>query len=245
MSFSSPREPTTVVWRYGPMRKLAVISVLVALLTPARGVSALSWTVNLLTNPGAEAGIMEDWIPEPPVVVSMSQWEDSGWVYPYSGDWFFNMGSVSVAPSGVVAGRTLYQDVDVGAYASSIDAGLLLVHAAAWLQTEDLATVADADYAQLTLRFLDEFGSPIGSLSTGLVQSPNLTWAEQTLDGTSPAGTRVIRFELLGEKHESYFINAYFDDASLQVAVVPEPASAIMLGLGAAALILRRRAPHA
>jgi len=107
-----------------------------------------------------------------------------------------------------------------------------------------LATVSDADYAQLTLRFLDEFGSPIDSLSTGLVQSPNLTWAEQTFDATSPAGTRAIRFELLGEKHESYFINAYFDDASLQVAVVPEPASAIMLGLCGAALILRRRAAH-
>jgi len=135
--------------------------------------------------------------------------------------------------------------VDVEAYASAIDAGLLRVRAAAWLQTEDLATVSDADYAQLTLRFLDEFGSPIGSLSTGLVQSPNLTWAEHTLDATSPAGTRAIRFELLGEKHESYFINAYFDDASLQVAVVPEPASAIMLGLGGVGLILRRRAAHA
>lgn len=244
MSFPSPIEPATVVWCYGPMRKLAVISVLIALLTPARGVAALSWTINLLTNPGAEAGIMEDWIPEPPVVVSMSQWEDSGWVYPHSGDWFFNMGSVSVAPSGIIAGRTLYEDVDIEVYASAIDAGLLQVRAASWVQTEDLATVSDADYAQLTLHFLDQSGSPIGSLSTGLVQSPNLTWAEQTLDATSPAGTRVIRFEMLGEKHESYFINAYFDDASLQVAVIPEPASAIMLGLCGVALILRRRAAH-
>jgi hypothetical protein len=144
----------------------------------------------------------------------------------------------------VGAGRALYQDVDVETYASAIDAGLLRVRAACWVQTEELPTVSDADYAQLALHFLDEFGSPIGSLSTGLVQSPNLTWAQQTLDGTSPAGTRVIRFELLGEKHESYFVNAYFDDAGLQAAVVPEPASAMMLGLCGAALILRRRATH-
>lgn len=223
------------------MRRAVVIPVLIVLLAPTQAMSALSWSVNLLTNPGAEAGELAPWITEPPVVVSESLKENSGWVYPHSGDWFFNMGGAAAAPSGTVAIRELYQDVDLASYAADIDAGILRIRADVWMQTEDVSRLTGADYTQLTVFFLNESGNPIETLTTGLVQSPNLTWIKESLEGTAPMGTRGIRFELLGEKHESSFINAFFDDANLQVAV-PEPTTLCLFAIGA--LALRRKQAH-
>jgi len=221
------------------MRKLTIAFALIPILSGATAAWA-AWSDNLLLNPGAETGTMEGWIPEAPVIVSTSQSQDTGMIYPHSGQWFFNMGNVSVAPSGTVAARTLYQGIDVTDHASDIDAGLLLIHAATCLQTEDIAAIPDADYAKLTLRFLNQSAVEIDNLSTGLVQSPNLMWAEYTLDGTAPQGTRTIRFELLGQKQESFFINAYFDDAILQVNAIPEPATFLLLCCGWPALLSKR-----
>ncbi|MHC4742596.1 MAG: PEP-CTERM sorting domain-containing protein [Planctomycetota bacterium] len=222
------------------MRKLLIIVAVVVLSTPVPGLSALNWSINLLTNPGAESGTMEGWTTEPPVVVSQSQKETSGYVYPRSGGWFFNMASRSVAPSGTVATRKLYQDVNLSTYAADIDDDLLMIKSHVWLQTEDVPTISGADYVQLTLRFLDGLGAEIDTLSTGLVQSPNLTWVQDSLDGVAPSGTRTVRFELLGEKHESSCINGFFDDANFQVAVIPEPATICLLGAGVLALLKKR-----
>jgi len=187
----------------------------------AAAAPALTWTENLLSNPGAETGGLGHWVTDDPeiVVASQLQSESSGTVYPHSGDWFFNMAGASPAPSGVVTSRVLYQDLDVNSYSSEADAGWLLVRASTYLQTEDVPYLPGADYGQLTVYFLNEDGSEIDSLSTGLMQSPNLSWVQETLEGAAPAGTRTLRFELLGEKHERAFINAFFDDASLCVAV--------------------------
>lgn len=221
------------------MRRAVVIPLLIVLLAPAQAISALSWSDNLLTNPGGETGAMAPWIAETPVVVSQSRFETSGYVYPNSGDWFFDMAGAQASPSGTVAIRKLYQDVDISSYAADIDAGLLQVQAAVWLQTEDVPTISGADYAQLTLFFQNESGGDIATLSTGLVPSPNLTWVNESLEGTAPMGTRGIRFELLGEKHETSWINAFFDDANLQVAV-PEPTTLCLLAFGVLTLLRKR-----
>ncbi len=220
------------------MKKLLMICALIGLLIPPAAASP-DWSSNLLLNPGAETGTLNGWTTDDPVVVaaSQSQHEASGMVYPHSGNWFFNMAATEAAPSGVTASRILYQDVDLSSYASKTDAGLLLFKAGVYLQTEDATSFPGADYGQLTLRFLNGLGVEIDTLSTGLVQSPNLTWIKETLDGTAPVGMRSISLELLGEKNESTYINAFFDDTNLQVA--PEPATLFLLGLGA--VMLRRK----
>ena len=119
--------------------------------------------------------------------------------------------------------------MDVHSYTPAIDAGMLLVQVNTWLHTEDSPDHPYADYAELSLYFLNESGGEIAMLSTGLVQSPNDTWIEQALDGTVPVGTKTLRLELLGEKHEGGWINAFFDDAGINVAVVPEPATLCLL----------------
>ncbi len=197
--------------------------------------------LNMLSNPGAETGSLANWSTDDPLVVvaSQSQKETSGWVYPHSGDWFFNMCGQAVGSA--ITERVLYQDTNMSGYASDIDADLITFQASTYMQTENAQSMSGADYAQLTLYFLDEFASEIGSVSTGLVESPNLTWIQQTLDGSVPAGTRTIRYELLGRKEEGTWLNAFFDDTEFQVTVIPEPATALLLGIGGLALIKKRR----
>lgn len=208
-----------------PMTRVLIASALIGLCFHVPTGLALSWTDNLLSNPGAEAGTLASWVTDDPqiVVASQSQSESSGVVYPNSGDWFFNMAPAAAAPSGVVTSRVLYQDIDVTGYVSDIDGSRMQVLAGAFVQTEDVARFSGADYAELSLYFLNDHGEEIDRLSTGLLQSPNLVWIQTMLEGPVPAGTRAIRFELLGEKHERSFINAFFDDANLQVAVAAEP----------------------
>jgi len=202
---------------------------------------SLAWSGNMLSNPGAETGNLVSWTTDDilAVVASKSQKESSGWVYPHSGDWFFNMCGQAVGSA--ITERVLYQDIDMSSYASDIDADLVLFQASTYLQTEDVQTMSGADYAQLTLYFLDEFASEIDSTSTGLVQSPNLTWIQQILNGSVPAETRTIRYELLGRKEEGTWLNAFFDVAELQMAVIPEPATLLLLGLGGLALLKKHR----
>jgi hypothetical protein len=224
------------------MRRAIIDLAVAGFVVCASGASAMTWSGNLLENPGAEAGDLTGWMTDDPVIVVASrvQPEYSGDVYPYSGEWFFNMASAEAAPSGTVTSRLLSQDVDVSSYASQIDAGLVLFDASVFMQTEDTATFTGADYGQLTLWFMGDGSGEIGSLSTGLVVSPNLVWIEETLDGLLPLGTRSIRFELLGEKHERSFINAFFDSCSLEVAVVPEPGTVLLLGIGTLVAMRRR-----
>ncbi|HLB75031.1 MAG TPA: hypothetical protein VJJ98_13510 [Sedimentisphaerales bacterium] len=72
------------------MRRAAIIRLLIVLLAPTQPISALSWSDNLLTNPGPETGDLSLWIGGSHMVPSQSQQEHPGGVYPHSGDWFFN-----------------------------------------------------------------------------------------------------------------------------------------------------------
>ena len=225
------------------MKRVAIITVLIVLMAPTQAISALSWSNNLLINPGAETGQLDPWTYGSHVVVSQSEEETTGWVYPHSGDWFFNMHGTKAGVLGSLVADAIYQDVDVSSYAVDIDAGMFMVQAHTWLQTEDSDAFPTADYAQLTVCFLNQSGVQIGALSTGLVQSPNLTWIEQTLDGRALVGTRTLRIELLGEMHEGTWINTFFDNASIKVAVVPAPGALLLGSVGTGLVVgwLRRR----
>lgn len=176
------------------------------------------WTDNMLINAGAEAGTLDGWTTDDPVIVQASQSQNStsGAVTPYSGRWFFNMGSRPAAPSGDSASRILFQDVDVSQYATAIDDSRVVARASVYLQTEDREELEGADFAWLTLNFFDDNGTTIDRWR-GRFQSPNLIWFQARLKGAVPPRARIVRFELKGEKLETTDINAFFDNARLQV----------------------------
>ena len=69
-------------------------------------------------------------------------------------------------------------------YASDIDAGNLFVAASAYLQTEDVERFEGADYAQLSILFLDGTGALISSITSGWTKSDapiNVNLSNKTL----------------------------------------------------------------
>jgi hypothetical protein len=229
------------------MKKFYWLSFLVTLVWLASpSMATIVWTGNLLTNPGAESGDLTGWTTDDAVVVVASQYQDqtTGRVEEHSGDWFFNMCGASVGDGGVVKSRLLSQSIDLTGYAAGIDAGVGLINASTWLQTEDIPPAQDpdpSDMAQMSVLFFDALDTQIGSATTGLVTTapPNLRWLQYTLSNVGiPIGARSVQLELLGEKHETTYVNAFFDDVSLQVGI-PEPATICLFGLGG--LLLRKR----
>jgi len=197
---------------------------------------ATSWSGNLLTNPGAESGDLTGWTTDDATAVRaiQSRGQSTGTVYPHSGDWFFDFTGRSLGVG--AATLALWQDADIAAYATDIDAGRLYVSGAVYLQTEDASYLTGADSARLSIEYLDGTGSSLGSLTTGWVQSPNLTWVQYELSGLLPTTAREIRFDLEGLKGETTYLNAFFDDADLQVRIIPEPISLIFFGTGVVAV---------
>ena len=234
-----------------PVAAMVALAVCVAVLLLLAGpAGAITWSGNLLTNPGAESGNLSGWTTDHPTFVVASQFlvETSGTVTPHSGQWFFNM---AAGPATPYTTAVLYQDVNVSGYAANIDAGLEVSLGGTWLQIEDALSMPGKDTAELTLYFWNSGGGAIGSLTTGQVTSPNLTWVQQQLQGTIPIGTRSVRVELKGFRAEGTYLNAFFDDVSLQVGTdelpgppaVPEPVTmaGLALGIGSLATYLRRR----
>jgi hypothetical protein len=162
-------------------------------------------------------------------------------VYPYSGQWFFDMTRTVASPSGALATRILYQDVDISAYSVEVNAGLLMVKATTHVQTEDVSYLSGKDYGQMTIYLLDQQQHTLDTFSTGLVYTPNLTWVQKSLSKMAAPGTRSIRIELLGEKHETEYINAFFDDVGLRISVIPEPATVALMLIGIVAIRQQHR----
>ena len=216
-------------------RRMFALALLVAAVFIAIGgprAWATPWSGNLLTNPGAENGDLTGWTTDDATTVRAIQslTQSTGTVYPHSGDWFFDFTGRSLGVG--AATLALWQDADIAAYATDIDAGRLYVSGAVYLQTEDASYLTGADYARLSIEYLDGTGGSLGGLTTGWVQSPNLTWAQYELSGLVPTTAREIRFDLEGLKGETTYVNAFFDDGDLQVRVIPEPISLVFFATG-------------
>jgi hypothetical protein len=190
---------------------------------------------DLLINPGAETGDLMGWTKggvSNPFVDNGSF--DPG-INPHTGNFDFL--------GGAGASGTLTQNVSLagvsGITGSLIDSGLVSAAVSFWEQGLNQGPTSDNGYVSLTFR--DATNSVIGTVSSPVIDSHNLTWENFSGSFAVLSGTRSIDYTMNFIRHVGSDNDAFFDDNSLKVTAqsVPEPASLILLGMGAFGIAYR------
>lgn len=161
---------------------------------------------NLIQNPGGET-------PGSPV----PSWTSTGAGVWFAGDWWRGppnsrtdqgyLGSYSGPnrPSNFF----LEQDIDVTAWAATIDLERMRFSFAGWVRTWQ----NNDDEYRIRVRYLDAGGHLLQNWGTGW--STGGSWHEQADERIAPAGTRTIRVELGCRKDGEHWCDAYYDDLDL------------------------------
>ncbi len=159
---------------------------------------------NLLVNPGAEDGL-EGWTVTEGIAESLTAGECNG-VNPYVGSRYFAVGGLCTESDLA----RMHQDVDVSAWADSIDAGVQVAYAGAWM-----SDWSGADIPAMRMLFLDDAGGETGG--TGWFEMPAATWTPVEIEGPLPFATRTVRLELQGTRIAGTDNDSYFDALSLRL----------------------------
>ncbi len=124
------------------------------------------------------------------------------------------------------------QAIDVSALAGRVDSGEIPSHFSILLQSRS------ADTADAELRFLNAVG---GIIQSAPFQDPPTasTWQLFTDTRLAPVGTRAIEIELTGTRSGGVSTDAFFDNVTL--TLTPEPATLVLLSVGAVGFLRRRR----
>lgn len=167
---------------------------------------AAGQTDDLLVNPGGE-----DFGTPPPgwtttlgnwsagvVIAEAEPYEDLGYLYSGLGDSNVDL--------------SLRQDVDVTAWASTIDATRLRIAFTGHAR----GPLVGPDEHRIRLHFLDEAGNTVG-LYTSDYQS-TATWTERSTTRLAPSGTRTLRIELNCRTNTGTLCHAYFDALTLHAS---------------------------
>lgn len=107
-----------------------------------------------------------------------------------------------------VVSSSMSQVVDVPqAHLANAGAGTLNV-SLDWMQS----SFANDDLGQVSLTFLDDAGTELGSQSSSNISAPSGVWTAQTLSAVAPAGTTAVRVtatstRIGGKSNDGYFDN--------------------------------------
>jgi hypothetical protein len=159
---------------------------------------------NLIVNPGAEL---------PPVGNGWTQvsgfWTRATERTPHGGSYHFYAGDNSLG------GSELYQDVNVSAWATSIDLGLSTFSFTVWMTVYDYKFSPGVwnDQASAVVEYRNSVGTVLSTYNTGFQSTT--TWVLYSDTRTAPIGTRTIRIRLIAARNYGTAADGYFDDLSL------------------------------
>ena len=161
-------------------------------------------TGNLVQNSGGESGIT-GWTATTGVIESLTAGQCAG-ISPYSGQKYFAVGALCVEYPFASA----YQDINVAAYASSIDSGNVVVHYGAYM-----SDYANQDEPWFALQFLNAGGNVISSTDT--IKHKTNVWTLKQKGIPVPANTRTIKYILMGKRFSGVDNDSYFDQVFLEL----------------------------
>lgn len=161
-------------------------------------------TGNLVSNPGAEAGIT-GWTPTVGVIESLSAGECNG-INPHVGQKYFAIGALCVEYQFASA----YQDINVVNQSTLIDAGQVMVHYGAYL-----ADWLNTDEPSFALQFLNSAAQVISGTDT--IRYKNSIWTLKEKSVIVPASTRFIRYIVMGTRFDGTDNDSYIDDLFLEL----------------------------
>lgn len=174
---------------------------------------------NLIVNPGAELDPLTNGWSEGVVAMPTNtfHWTRSnnflGEAPPHGGSYHF------YANDNSNGNYYLYQDVDVSAYASYIDAGTCPFTFSFWTRMYNYSSFPTPnDAARVIVEYRDAGGTVLSTYDSGW--RTQLAWTQYTDTRTAPANTRTIHIRLQSGFTSGSGADGYFDDLSLTTPVM-------------------------
>ena len=214
---------------------------LIALMAFSVAVTSKVDAANVLVNGGFETGDLTGWTTDAgiPQVLSSNTYS----ITPF-GDFFFFAGQDTSTTI-----STISQLIDISAFGGDIDAGN-----GRTTLTGALGSWVNSDIATVTVSFLDGSSVDLGSsISISALDNPGLrdasprdltlpAYLETFTEVNVPLGTRTLSVVLTSNRVIGAADNdGYADNLAVDFVIVPEPSKTVLLGLGFAAMLLRRR----
>jgi len=157
---------------------------------------------NLVVNPGAEVNpTLVGW-----TLVSC-HWINGSERTPHGGDYHFYAGGANATSC------ELYQDINVSAFAASIDGGASTFDFSSWMRSYRLEFSGYNDLGRVVVEYRDASSAVLSTYDTGFQGSTS--WMQYADTRVAPAGTRTIRIRLLSDATINSDSDGYFDDISL------------------------------
>lgn len=161
------------------------------------------WSQNLISDPGAEV-----WPTGAGWVQVSGNWQNGAPVTPHGGSFHFYASGSTVGSS-----SELYQDINVSAYASSIDAGTTSFTFSTWMRSYNKVFGVWNDLGNTIVEYRDASSTVLSTYSTG--NQASLTWIQFSDTRLAPVGTRTIRIRLISYDNVGTDSDGYFDDLVL------------------------------